>query len=342
MARPAEIEAMRRAIAAAGDACLRPFPNPYVGCVLLDAGGDEIAIGTHRGPGSPHAEVDALRQAGDRASGGTAVVSLEPCNHTGRTGPCSQALIEAHVARVVYAQTDPNPQARGGAATLRAAGLDVVGDVLSAEATHLNTVWTHSISTGRPFVTWKYAATLDGRSAAADGTSQWITSIESRRDVQRLRARCDAIMVGTGTVIADNPRLTLRDGDGEPLPFAEQPLRVIAGTSAVADDLHIWNDDAPTLQIRAASPYSILRALDGESIRHVWLEGGPRLAGAFADAGLIDRVVGYIAPAVLGAGRNAIDGAAATLGDRHRFEFTDIRAIGPDIRVMATRPEGTD
>ncbi len=333
---------MRRAIAAAGDACARPFPNPYVGCVLLDASGNEIAIGVHRGAGTPHAEVDALRQAGDRASGGTAVVSLEPCNHTGRTGPCSQALIEAHVARVIYAQTDPNPQARGGADTLRAAGVNVEGGVLAAEATHLNSVWTHSISKGRPFVTWKYAATLDGRSAAADGTSQWITSTESRRDVQTLRAHCDAIMVGTGTVIADNPRLTLRDDNDKPLPFAEQPLRVIAGTSAVPEGLQIWSDEAPTLQIRAASPYAILQALDGGSIRHVWLEGGPRLAGAFADAGLIDRIVGYIAPAVLGAGHNAIAGAAATLGDRHQFEFTDIRAIGPDIRVMATRAEGTD
>ena len=335
MVQPHEIAAMQRALEAARGACVRPFPNPFVGCVLLDVRGDELAVGVHRGAGTAHAEVDALNRAGVRARGATAVVTLEPCNHTGRTGPCAEALIDAGVVRVVYAQSDPNPDATGGAATLLAAGVDVEGGVLEAESQAMNAVWTHSITHGRPFVTWKYAATIDGRVAAPDGTSQWITGLEARRDVQALRADADAVMVGTGTVLADNPRLTLRDEHDAPLPYARQPLRVVVGETQLSNDLNVWSDDAPTLQIRSRSPSDVLRALNAEEIRHVWLEGGPRLAGAFLDAGLIDRIIGYIAPSVLGAGKAAAEGRVRTLNDLHRFAFTDVRQIGADVRVIA-------
>src|SRR5688500_16105955 len=226
--------AMRIAIDAARSVP-RTLPNPRVGCVLLRPDGTEIAVGVHRGAGSPHAEVDALTQAGDDAKGATVVVTLEPCNHTGRTGPCTQALIDAGVSRVVHAQTDPDPAAAGGGEVLREAGIDVESGVLADEAETLNVEWTHAITQGRPFVTRKYAATMDGLSAAPEGASKRMTSEEARRDVHVFRAEADAVRAGTGTVLADDPRLTVRGDDDLPLPHERQPLRVVVGESEVPD-----------------------------------------------------------------------------------------------------------
>ncbi|MDG4863706.1 bifunctional diaminohydroxyphosphoribosylaminopyrimidine deaminase/5-amino-6-(5-phosphoribosylamino)uracil reductase RibD, partial [Streptomyces sp. T-3] len=189
----------RRAIALAAHGLGSTSPNPVVGCVILDASGRTVGEGFHERAGGPHAEVHALRAAGEKARGGTALVTLEPCNHTGRTGPCAQALIEAGIARVVYAVADPDPTATGGAHTLRTAGIDVEGGLLEDEARAGNIAWLTALKTGRPYVTWKYAATLDGRIAAADRTSRWISSAESRADVHRLRAEADAVVVGSGT-----------------------------------------------------------------------------------------------------------------------------------------------
>src|SRR3954462_7018509 len=218
-----EDEAMRRAIALAGRGLGTTSPNPVVGCVLLDPDGDVAGEGFHAYAGGPHAEIVALAQAGERARGGTAVVSLEPCNHTGRTGPCSVALINAGVTRVVIAVDDPTPVASGGAVTLRAAGVQVETGVRRAEAEQGNIAWLTAVRRGRPYVTWKFAATLDGRSAAADGTSQWITSAPARADVHTLRSTVDAIVAGVGTVLADDPQLTVRDAQGS--PAIRQPLR---------------------------------------------------------------------------------------------------------------------
>ena len=335
MATPIETDAMRRAIDAAR-AVVRALPNPRVGCVLLDTDGKEIATGIHRGAGTPHAEADALIQAGDRAAGSTAVVTLEPCNHTGRTPPCAKALIAAGVARVVFAQTDPDPTAAGGAATLREAGVEVEGGLLADESAELNVAWTHAITTGRPYVTWKYAATLDGLSAAPDGSSKWITGPEARRDVQRFRAGVDAIVAGTGSVLADDPRLTIRDEDDNPLPYALQPLRVIVGESTIPRYYRVFDQTAPMLIIQSRDPHAVLRKLAEREIRHVWLEGGPRLAGAFWNAGLIDRVIGYIAPALLGAGLPALEATATTLADLRPIDLTDLTTIGKDIRLIGT------
>jgi diaminohydroxyphosphoribosylaminopyrimidine deaminase/5-amino-6-(5-phosphoribosylamino)uracil reductase len=335
MATPIETDAMRRAIDAAR-AVVRALPNPRVGCVLLDPDGEEIATGFHRGAGTPHAEADALARAGERAAGATAVVTLEPCNHTGRTPPCAQALIAAGVARVVFAQTDPDPTAAGGAETLRAAGIDTEAGVLAEEAAGLNVAWTHAVTTGRPFVTWKYAATLDGLSAAPDGSSKWITGPEARRDVQKFRAEVDAIMAGTGSVLADDPRLTVRDEGDNPLPYALQPLRVIVGESTIPRYYRVFDQTAPMLMIQSRDPHTVLQKLAERGIRHVWLEGGPRLAGAFWNAGLIDRVIGYIAPALLGAGRPALEAAATTLADLRPIDVTDLTTIGKDIRLIGT------
>jgi diaminohydroxyphosphoribosylaminopyrimidine deaminase/5-amino-6-(5-phosphoribosylamino)uracil reductase len=335
MASDVEVAAMRRALDAAR-ATERTLPNPRVGCVLLAADGSEIAVGAHHGAGTPHAEVVALTQAGERARGATAVVTLEPCNHTGRTGPCAQALIEAGVARVVFAQIDPDRTASGGASTLRGAGIDVEAGVMAEEATDLNVEWTFAVTAGRPFVTWKYAATLDGLSAAPDGTSKWITSEQARRDVQTFRAQADAIVAGTGAVLADDPRLTVRDERDLPLPFDRQPLRVVVGESTIPNYFRVFDRVAPTLLIQSRDPATVLAKLVDNRIRHIWLEGGPRLAGAFWNAGVIDRIIGYMAPAMLGSGRAALEGEATTLADLRPIQIEDLTMIGPDIRIIGT------
>ena len=336
MATTEERDAMHRALLLAADPTIRPGANPRVGCVLLDGAGSVLAQGVHRGAGTPHAEVDALVAAGQAARGATAVVSLEPCDHTGRTGPCTDALLAAGVARVVYAQTDPNPAAAGGATRLRAAGVDIEGGVLEAEATALNAAWTFATVHARPHVTWKYASTLDGRVAAADGTSRWITGPAARRDVHALRAASDAVLVGTGTALVDDPQLAVRDDDGNPLPYERQPLRVVVGRRALPAGARVGDGCAPTLTLATHDPGEVLESLWKRGVRRVLLEGGPTLAGAFWAAGLVDRVVGYLAPAVLGAGPSALgDAGISTIAGAVRLTVTDVACVGDDVRITA-------
>ena len=337
----AEQRAMRRALELAATPGVPLGPNPRVGCVLLDADGTEVAEGFHRGAGTPHAEVaalTALAEAGGSAAGTTAVVTLEPCDHTGRTGPCSRALLEAGVRRVVLAQRDPNPLASGGTETLRAAGVEVVAGLMETESRLLNRAWTFALEQERPFVTWKLAATLDGRVAAADGTSRWITSSAARRDVHRLRGQCDVVLVGTGTVAADDPQLTVRDEVDEPV--AHQPLRAVMGERATSSDRRVLDDAAETVLLRTRDPRAALAQLHELGRRHVFLEGGPTLAAAFLRAGLVDEVVAYVAPVLLGSGASAvgdlgissIDAAlrlrlveATTISSADRGEDADVR-----------------
>jgi diaminohydroxyphosphoribosylaminopyrimidine deaminase / 5-amino-6-(5-phosphoribosylamino)uracil reductase len=327
---------MRRALDLARTPGVPRGPNPRVGCILLDGGGRAVAEGHHRGAGHPHAEVDALLTAGDRAHGTTVVVTLEPCNHIGRTGPCSAALRHAGVLRVVYAQPDRNPLARGGADALRMAGIDVEGGVLADEARAVNPEWTFAVDHGRPFVTWKFAATLDGRSAAADGTSRWITSPEARADVHRLRAECDAILVGTGTIRADNPRLTVRDDHGEPLERRFQPLRAVMGMRPIPAGAAVIDDAADTIHLATRDPHAALAMLFSRGRRRVWLEGGPTVAAAFAREGLVDRVVAYLAPALLGAGSAAVGALGiSTVTDAIALDVSDVARVGPDVRITA-------
>jgi len=343
MASDTEQAAMRRALALAASHGTSTGPNPRVGCVLLAADGTELAAGAHRGAGTAHAEVDALGQLaatrpGASARGATAVVTLEPCNHTGRTGPCAKALVDAGITRVVYAQTDPNPQAAGGADTLRAAGVDVEAGVLASEATALNQAWTFAVTTGRPLVTWKLAASLDGRAAAADGSSRWITSPAARADVHRLRASVDAVIVGTGTVLADDPQLTARDGgtDGPPLPYPQQPLRVVVGLRTVPADAKVLDGSAPTTVMATRDLAAVLSDLAAGGVRHVLLEGGPTLAGAFVAAHLVDRVVAYLAPILLGAGPAALaDAGITSIASALRLDTQDVTCLGPDVRITA-------
>jgi diaminohydroxyphosphoribosylaminopyrimidine deaminase/5-amino-6-(5-phosphoribosylamino)uracil reductase len=333
-----ETAAMRRALVLAAGDGIPTGPNPRVGCVLLRADGTTLATGVHRGAGTPHAEVDALSAAGHHAGGATAVVTLEPCNHIGRTGPCAQALLSAGVSRVVYGQSDPNPVAAGGAATLAAGGVDVEGGLLADEAAALNPIWTFFATEGRPFVTWKFAATLDGRSAAADGSSRWITSAESRADVHRLREEVDGVLVGTGTVLADDPQLTVRAGgtEGEPLAAERQPLRVVIGLRPVPATARVLDASAPTLLLRTRDLREVLAELAAGDVQHVLLEGGPTLAGAFVAAGLVDQVVAYLAPALLGDGPAALGSAGiSTLASALRLEPDDVTRFGPDVRITA-------
>ncbi|MFG2333886.1 bifunctional diaminohydroxyphosphoribosylaminopyrimidine deaminase/5-amino-6-(5-phosphoribosylamino)uracil reductase RibD [Streptomyces sp. NPDC048604] len=356
MADQADITAMRRAVALAARGLGSTSPNPVVGCVVHDASGHQVGEGWHRRAGGPHAEVHALREAGALARGGTAYVTLEPCNHTGRTGPCAQALIDAGIARVVYAVGDPNPRATGGADTLRAAGVQVAQGLLADEAETVNLAWLTSVRRGRPFVRWKYAATLDGRIAAADGTSRWISSAESRADVHRLRAEADAVVVGSGTARADDPHLAVRG-----IEDAVQPLRVVVDTEATAvkPGARVLDDAAPTLIAvaedaatdlpqavrlpraeRGLSVPALLDALHERGVRSVLLEGGPTLAGAFLAAGAVDQVVGYLAPVLLGAGPAALkDAGISTIADAFRLDVTETVRIGPDLRITATIKE---
>ena len=322
----AEVAAMRRALELAATPGVPLGPNPRVGCVLLGPDDREVAEGFHRGAGSPHAEAAALAEAGAAARGATAVVTLEPCNHTGRTGPCAHALVEAGVRRVVFAQSDRNPVALGGAETLRRAGVEVAEGLLADEARALNHAWTFAVERGRPFVTWKFATTLDGRSAAADGTSRWVSSRAARLDTHRLRAVCDAILVGTGTVEVDNPELTVRDEVGDLLP--RQLLRVVMGERELARDRRVLDDRAETVHLRTRDPQQALAALFQRDVQHVFLEGGPTLAAAFVRAGLVDEVVVYVAPLLLGAGRSAVgDLGIDTIAEALHLEVTDVTVL---------------
>lgn len=340
-----EYDAMRRALALAASPGVPLHPNPRVGCVLLADDGSVVGEGYHHGAGTPHAEVEALRVAGDRARGTTAVVTLEPCNHTGRTGPCAQALIAAGVRRVVIAQRDPNPLASGGRDTLLAAGIEVEDGLLAAEAEELNRAWTFAHRHGRPFVTWKLATTLDGRSAAADGTSRWVSSLAARRDTHVLRGLCDTMMVGTGTVAIDDPRLTVRDAEDRDLPH--QPLRAIVGERDIPAGKRVLDDAAETVHLRTHDPVAALRTLYAEHDRHhVFLEGGPTLAAAFLRAGVVDEVIVYVAPLLLGAGASAVgDLGITTIGDALRLEIVDTTVVGAgtDANVrLVLRPSKED
>ncbi len=342
-----ERSAMSRALEVAATPGVPLGPNPRVGCLLLTDDGRTIAEGHHRGAGTPHAEADALARAGAAARGATAVVTLEPCHHTGRTGPCSEALVAAGVRRVVFAQSDPNPVASGGAARLREAGIEVVEGLGREDARALNRVWTFAMEHRRPFVTWKFATTLDGRCAAADGTSRWVSGLASRRDTHRLRARCDVMLVGANTVAVDDPRLTVRDDQDRDV--ARQPLRVVMGRRELEPTRRVFDAAAATIQLRTHDPSTALADLFARDRQHVFLEGGPTLAAAFLNAHLVDEVVVYVAPLLLGSGASAVgDLGITTMTAALSLDVTDVTVLPDagdgqtDVRLTLTpRPMKT-
>jgi diaminohydroxyphosphoribosylaminopyrimidine deaminase/5-amino-6-(5-phosphoribosylamino)uracil reductase len=314
--------------------------NPLVGAVVIAPDGTQLVTGYHRGAGTAHAEADAIDQAkaaGHDLNGTTMVVTLEPCNHCGRTGPCAQAIIEAGVADVVYAIDDPHDPAAGGAATLRAAGVRVRSGLAAEAALELNRRWFDAVAARRPFVTLHIAQTLDSRIAASDGTSQWISSPESLADNHALRGRIDAILVGTQTVLVDNPRLTARGTDGT--PAGEQPLRVVMGYRGIPEGAAINGDDGKVLHLPTRDPREALDELFSAGVRHLMVEGGSRILSAFLAAGLVDELIVYLAPTLLGSGTPALeDLGITTLADSQRWEWDPasggaVQQLGRDLRL---------
>ena len=340
--------------------------NPRVGAVIY-ASDKILSAGWHQAPGHPHAEINALNALPDRAlaRGATCVVTLEPCQHQGRTGPCTQALIEAGISRVVMAIEDPNPLVRGrGRQALIDAGIEVEVGLMATEAALLNPGFIKRMTVGLPWITLKSAASLDGKTAMADGESQWITGSESRADVQRERARAGAIVTGIGTLLADNPRLTVRYAeiglDPAPLSVDDQPIRVIVDSRArLPAQTNLTDCPGPVVWVTAApvenhplvetrrvthwylpdlSGKVDLRAMCQRFAEHgvneLFVEAGEHLAGGFIDAGLVDRGLLYLAPKLLGRGaRSLYDVAPPDLASAPQVVFTDVRQIGDDLRL---------
>jgi diaminohydroxyphosphoribosylaminopyrimidine deaminase/5-amino-6-(5-phosphoribosylamino)uracil reductase len=306
--------------------------------VILGADGGILAEGWHRGAGTAHAEVDALSKFAPGAGrGATAVVTLEPCNHTGRTGPCAVALIEAGIGRVVYAVADPGEDSSGGDDRLRAAGIDVEAGVLADEATDFLADWLVVARLGRPFLTVKWASSLDGRAAAADGSSQWITGPEARADVHRRRSESDAIIVGTGTVLADDPSLTARDSAGALLE--SQPVPVVIGTRPTPDAAALRAHPREPLFYETNDLPVVLADLRERGIRRAFVEGGPTLASAFVAANLVDEYLVYLAPTLLGGSRLALGDIGVTrIGEQRRLSLRSVERLGDDLLLVA-QPE---
>jgi diaminohydroxyphosphoribosylaminopyrimidine deaminase/5-amino-6-(5-phosphoribosylamino)uracil reductase len=312
--------------------------NPQVGAVILDASGELIGEGYHKGSGTEHAEVVALKAAlNGRAkldSGAIAVVTLEPCNHTGKTGPCSQALIEAGVSKVVFASTDPGDQSSGGAKLLRSAGVEVLAGFQADKADQQSRVWLTAAKNKRPFVTLKWASSLDSRAAAQDGSSKWISGAQSRQDSHLKRNEVDAIMIGTGTALIDDPELTSRKQDGS--LFDHQPLRVIIGERDLPPELRVFNEDAPTITLKTHSIHGALNELYENGIKHVLVEGGPTLASRFVQMDLVDEYVIYLAPKLLGGDKLAIGSIdVSSIDSAKELEFVQVNKLGDDIQIIA-------
>lgn len=338
--------AMRRAIALSRRGL--PAPNPHVGCVLV-RDGVVVGEGHHAFAGGPHAEAVALAMAGSKARGSTAYVTLEPCAHTGRTPPCAEALVKAGVARVVAAVRDPNPRAAGGLEVLAAAGVHVEHGLLAADAAAANELFLGAHALGRPYVVVKAAMSLDGRIALPSGESKWITGPKARAAGRRLRAEMGAVLVGSATVRADDPELTVRARG-----VRNQPLRIVLDPQAtLTGDERVFNAQAPTMRVVACPPVldadwralggpenldlaSVLIELGRRGVNGVLVEGGAMTLSRFVLAGLVDRFELFVAPTLLGAGPTWLGEAlAADLGAAPRLRIARVRRLGPDLQITA-------
>ena len=325
--------AMQRAIALSEKGLGKCAPNPIVGAVIIDASGKIVGTGFHdRMTSKDHAEVIAIKAAANLAKGATMVVTLEPCNHTGSTGPCTQAIIDAGISTVVFAVKDPNAVAAGGADALRAAGIKVIDGVLAKEASYVNRAWLTKIAKSRPYFIWKVATTLDAKIAASDGTSKWISNEVSRSDVQRLRRESDAILVGTNTVILDNPHLIPR---GEFSGYTHNPIRVIFGESNVPEDSKVFDSAANTVQVKSRDLNNLVAKLNELDINQVFVEAGSTLASAMLTAGLLDELVIYQAPALLGSGKSFYEEQShITIADQMRLEHISTEVLAGDVKSV--------
>ncbi|MFM2030474.1 MAG: hypothetical protein RI927_94 [Actinomycetota bacterium] len=315
--------------------------NPQVGAVLINDAGEIVAEGWHKGAGTPHAEIDALKNLaakGMTATGLTAVVTLEPCNHTGKTGPCSQALIEAGVKKVVFGTYDPGKTEGGGRFTLEESGIEVISDILRDDCAQLIAPWFTNKFEQRPYVVIKWAASVDGRTAAADGTSKWITGAEAREDVHARRAASQAIMVGTNTVELDDPELTARKPDGS--LHETQPLRVVVGKRALKSDSRVFNADSETIRFETHDLTSVMKQLFERGIRQVFVEGGAEIESKLIALGLADEFLIYVAPKLIGGPATAIrDIEVASVDQAINLEFIETKKLGADILIRAVNKE---
>jgi len=327
------IVAMQRAIALSEKGLGKTAPNPIVGAVIIDAQGNLISEGFHdRITNDDHAEVVAIKAAGNRTQGATIVVTLEPCNHIGKTGPCTQAIIDADISTVVFAVNDPNAIASGGADKLRAAGITVIDGVLKEEAALANRAWLMKIKKNRPFFIWKVAATLDGKVAATDGTSKWISNETSRADVQTLRRQSDAILVGTNTVITDNPHLIPR---GDFPGYTSNPMRIICGEQELPSDANIFDDAATTKVVKTRDLDLLIEKLNDFGINQVLVEAGPTLASAMLDHCLMDELVIYQAPSLLGSGKSFFTfGEESTIENQLRMDHISTEVLDGDVKSV--------
>ncbi len=301
-------------------------PNPNVSAAIYSADGTLVADGFHnRKVSVDHAEVVALKKAGSAARGASMIVSLEPCAHTGTTPPCTQEIIDAGITKVIYAVTDPYPLASGGAQLLKDAGIEVEYRQ-SAELTYVQRAWLHKERMGAPLMVWKVATTLDGKVAASDGTSQWITGPESREDVQMLRAQSDAILIGTNTALVDNPHLI-------PRGHAARPVRIISGEQVVPATNKVFDNEARTLLVKSKSIPELKKVLRDEGFNQVLIEAGPTLGSALMASGNIDELVIYQAPKMLGAGKEFVSRLGiSTLEDHIELELISVQQLGSDIK----------
>ena len=325
--------AMQRAIALSEKGLGKTAPNPIVGAVIIDDAGNVIGEGFHdRMKSKDHAEVVAIVNANQNLKGATIVVTLEPCNHSGSTGPCTQAIIDAGISTVVFAVNDPNSVASGGADTLRAAGIKVIDGVLKAEAAYANRAWLMKIKKNRPFFTWKVATTLDAKIAAVDGTSKWITNETSRADVQVLRRQSDAILVGTNTVITDDPHLIPR---GDFTGYSHNPLRVICGEQNLPKDAQVFDSSAQTVVVKSKELDLLVEKLNELKINHVFVEAGPTLASAMVDHCLMDELVIYQAPSLLGSGKPFFTfDYQTTISDQMRLDHISTVVLDGDVKSV--------
>ena len=325
--------AMQRAIALAEKGLGKTAPNPIVGAVIIDAAGTVVGEGFHDRVNSPdHAEVVAIKAAGAATVGATIVVTLEPCNHTGSTGPCVQAIIAAGITTVVFAVSDPNESAAGGAAALRAAGVTVIEGFLKDEAAFSNRAWLMKITKNRPFFTWKVATTLDAKVAATDGTSKWITNETSRADVQVLRRQADAILVGTNTVIADDPHLIPR---GDFQGYGANPIRVICGEQTLPTAAKVFDNAADTVVVASKDLDVLVEKLNELGVNHVFVEAGPTLGSAMLDHCLLDELIMYQAPSLLGSGKQFfIFDYPSTISNQMRLDHISTQVLAGDVKSV--------
>ena len=301
-------------------------PNPNVSAAIYSSDGALIASGFHNRKISPdHAEVIALKSAQSLARGATMVLSLEPCAHTGTTPPCTQAIIDAGITKVIFAVSDPNPIAAGGAQVLKSAGIEVE-HIHSAELEFVQRAWLHKVQSGKPLMVWKVATTLDGKVAASDSTSQWITGEESREDVQLLRAQSDAILIGTNTAIVDNPHLI-------PRGHSARPVRIICGEQEVPAANKVFDNEARTVVVKSKSIPDLMNLLSQEGFNQVLVEAGPTFGSALLKSRNIDELVIYQAPKVLGAGKDFVSNLGITTLDDHLdLELISVQRCGSDIK----------